>query len=60
VSHQLNEVANYVDTLLVLDEGRYDFGPVEEVLTADHLKRIYQVPVVVEKVAGSSVVVVPR
>lgn len=60
VSHQLNEVANYVDTLLVIDEGRYDFGPVDEVLTADHLKRIYQLPVVVEKVAGSSVVVVPR
>ena len=60
VSHQLNEVANYVDRLLVIDEGRYDFGPVEEVLTADHLQRIYQVPVVVDRVAGSSVVVVPR
>lgn len=60
VSHQLNEVANYVGRLLVIDEGRYDFGPVEEVLTADHLQRIYQVPVVVDRVAGSSVVVVPR
>jgi len=60
VSHQLNEVANYVDRLLVIDEGRYDFGPVEEVLTADHLRRIYQVPVVVDRVAGASVVVVPR
>jgi len=60
VSHQLNEVANYVDLLLVIDEGRYHFGPVDEVLTADHLRRIYQVPVVVETVAGASVVVVPR
>ncbi|MGH7566853.1 MAG: metal ABC transporter ATP-binding protein [Gemmatimonadota bacterium] len=60
VSHQLNEVANYVDRLLVIDEGRYDWGPVEEVLTAEHLQRIYQVSVVVEKVAGSSVVVVAR
>ena len=60
VSHQLNEVANHVDRLLVIDEGRYDFGPVEEVLTADHLRRIYQVPVVVDRVAGSSVVVVAR
>jgi zinc/manganese transport system ATP-binding protein len=60
VSHQLNEVANYVDRMLVIHEGRYDFGPVEEVLTADQLNRIYQVPVVVERVAGSSVVVVPR
>ena len=58
VSHQLNEVANYVDRLLVIDEGRYDFGPVEEVLTADTLRRIYEVPVVVDRVAGSSVVVV--
>ena len=60
VSHQLNEVANYVDRLLVIDEGRYDWGPVAEVLTAEHLERIYQVPVVVERVAGSSVVVVAR
>lgn len=60
VSHQLNEVANYVDRLLVIDEGRYDWGLVEEVLTAEHLQRIYQVPVVVERVAGSSVVVVVR
>jgi ABC-type Mn2+/Zn2+ transport system ATPase subunit len=60
VSHQLNEVANYVDELLVIDEGRYDWGPVAEVLTADHLRRIYEVPVVVDRVAGSSVVVVER
>ena len=60
VSHQLNEVANHVDRLLVIDEGRYDFGPVEEVLTADHLRLIYQVPVVVDRVEGSSVVVVAR
>jgi iron complex transport system ATP-binding protein len=60
VSHQLNEVANYVDRLLVIDEGRYDWGPVEEVLTPGHLQRIYDVPVVVERVAGSSVVVVVR
>jgi ABC-type Mn2+/Zn2+ transport system ATPase subunit len=60
VSHQLNEVANYVDRLLIIDEGRYDFGLVEEVLTADHLRRIYQVPVVVDRVAGSAVVVVSR
>jgi ABC-type Mn2+/Zn2+ transport system ATPase subunit len=60
VSHQLNEVANYVDRLLVIDEGRYDWGPVEEVLTAEHLRRIYDVPVVVDRVAGSSVVVVAQ
>jgi ABC-type Mn2+/Zn2+ transport system ATPase subunit len=58
VSHQLNEVANYVDRLLLIDEGRYDWGPVDEVLTADHLQRIYQIPVAVERVAGSAVVVV--
>lgn len=60
VSHQLNEVANYVDRLLVIDEGRYDWGPIEEVLTAEHLQRIYQLDVVVDRVAGSSVVVVAR
>ena len=60
VSHQLNEVANYVDRLLLIDEGRYDWGPVEEVLTAEHLQRVYGIPVAVDRVAGSSVVVVRR
>lgn len=60
VSHQLNEVANYVDDLLLIDEGRYDWGPVEKVLTAEHLQRIYDVPVAVDRVAGSAVVVVKR
>ena len=58
VSHQLNEVANYVDRLLVIDEGRYDWGSVTEVLTPAILERIYDIPVVVDRVAGSSVVVV--
>lgn len=58
VSHQLNEVANYVDRMLLIDEGRHDWGPVAEVLTAEHLERIYDVSVVVESVGGSSVVVV--
>lgn len=58
VSHQLNEVANHVDRLLLIDEGRYDWGPVDEVLTADHLRRVYDIPVAVERVAGSAVVVV--
>jgi ABC-type cobalamin/Fe3+-siderophores transport system ATPase subunit len=60
VSHQLNEVANYVDRLLLIDEGRYDWGPVDEVLTAEHLQRVYGIPVAVDRVAGSSVVVVRR
>ena len=60
VSHQLNEVANYVDRLLVIDEGRYEWGFVAEVLTAERLQRIYQLDVVVDRVAGSSVVVVAR
>lgn len=60
VSHQLNEVANYVDRLLLIDEGRYDWGPVDEVLTAEHLQRVYGIPVAVDQVAGSSVVVVRR
>ena len=58
VSHQLNEVANYVDRMLLIDEGRHDWGPVAEVLTAEHLERIYDISVAVESVGGSSVVVV--
>ena len=42
----------------LIDEGRYDWGPVTEVLTPAILERIYDIPVVVDRVAGSSVVVV--
>ncbi|MFN2384154.1 MAG: metal ABC transporter ATP-binding protein [Gemmatimonadota bacterium] len=58
VSHLLNEVATYVDRLALLDEGRFDHGPVEEILTAPRLGALYATPVRVERI-GDAVVVLP-
>ncbi len=58
VSHLLNEVANTVDRLALLDEGRFDHGPVEEILTDERLSDLYRIPIRVERV-GSAVVVMP-
>lgn len=56
VSHLLNEVANTVDRLAVIDEGRFDHGPVDEMMTAGRLGAVYQVQVRVERVDGALVV----
>jgi iron complex transport system ATP-binding protein len=56
VSHLLNEVANTVDRLAVIDEGRFDHGSVAEMMTAERLGAVYQVPVRVERVDGALVV----
>ena len=56
VSHLLNEVANTVDRLAVIDEGRFDHGSVAEMMTPERLGAVYQVPVRVERVDGALVV----
>lgn len=59
VSHLLNEVANTVERLALLDEGgRFDHGPVEEILTDSRLSALYRIPVRVERV-NEAVVVMP-
>lgn len=59
VSHLLNEVANFVDRLALLEDGRFVYGPVEEILTAERLSGLYRMDVAVERIGGA-VVVVPQ
>lgn len=59
VSHLLNEVANYVQRLALIDEGRFDHGPVGEILTAERLSALYRTPVLVEHI-GSAAIVLPE
>jgi len=56
VSHLLNEVANTVDRLALLDEGRFDHGTIDEILTDARLSALYGTPVHVERVKGAFVV----
>jgi ABC-type Mn2+/Zn2+ transport system ATPase subunit len=56
VSHLLNEVANTVDRLAVIEQGRFDHGPVADMMTGTRLEAVYQVPVRVERVGGNLIV----
>ncbi len=58
VSHLLNEIANYVHGLALIEDGRFDHGPVDDVLTSERLSALYRTPVLVERV-GRAVVVLP-
>ena len=59
VSHLLNEVATYVDRLALLEDGRFEYGPVEEILTVERLSALYGIEVDVKRI-GRAVVVLPR
>jgi iron complex transport system ATP-binding protein len=50
VSHQLNLVARFADTIVLLDRGRIaTHGPPAEVMRADRLESIYGWPVVITR-----------
>jgi len=50
VSHQLNLVARFADTIVLLDEGKVaTSGAPEEVMNAERLESIYRWPVVVTR-----------
>jgi zinc/manganese transport system ATP-binding protein len=56
VSHALNEVANYVERIGLLVDGRLREGPVDEVLTEASLSELYRIPVEVASVGGHRIV----
>lgn len=50
VSHQLNLVARFADTIVLLDEGKIaTSGPPADVMQADRLESIYRWPVVITR-----------
>jgi len=56
VSHLLNVVASYVSRLAIVGGGRLDVGAVDAMLTAPKLTALYETPVRVHHVGGSTVV----
>jgi ABC-type Mn2+/Zn2+ transport system ATPase subunit len=57
VSHLLNVVANYAETLVILDEAGRIVGRLSEVLTSENLTSLYGLPVEVATCAGRRVIV---
>ena len=57
VSHLLTDVASFATRLAIVESGVFQVGPKEEILTAENLSHVYQMPVVVEDVAGSTIII---
>jgi manganese/zinc/iron transport system ATP- binding protein len=60
VSHLLDDVANYVQRLAIVQEGSFLVGDVAEILTAQNLSTLYSLPVEVEHIRGNTVILPGR
>ena len=54
VSHLLGSVADAAQSIAIIASGKLDVGPREEMLTAEHLTRLYGVEVHVHTVDGKT------
>ena len=60
VSHALNEIANYVARIALVQEGSFRIGPVEQILTERTLSELYGIPVEVDTFDGHRIVLARR
>ena len=60
VSHQLNEVGNYVRRLALVTEGKFQIGATERILTEANLSDLYGIAVEVDEVAGKRLIFAGR
>ena len=60
VSHALNEIANYVTRIALVQEGSFRIGPVDEILTERTLSELYRIPVEVDTFDGHRIVLARR
>lgn len=56
VSHSLNTVANHAREIGIINNGTFTIAPVEDVLQAEFLEKLYGVPLRVAEVEGVKVV----
>ena len=60
VSHALNEVANYVERIALVNDGSFQVGTVDEMLNERTLSGMYGIPVEVDSFNGHRIVVARR
>jgi ABC-type Mn2+/Zn2+ transport system ATPase subunit len=56
VSHMLDDMANYVKRIAIVEPNFFQVGDVDEVLTEENLSAVYQMPVTVTDIGGSKVI----
>jgi ABC-type Mn2+/Zn2+ transport system ATPase subunit len=52
VSHLLSDVANYVKKLILIDNGLFQFGEIDDLLSEDNLQKAYSSEFTVKKING--------
>jgi ABC-type Mn2+/Zn2+ transport system ATPase subunit len=57
VSHLLDDVANYVKRIALVEPGQFQVGEVDQVLTGENLSALYQMTVVVHTIGTEKVVI---
>jgi ABC-type Mn2+/Zn2+ transport system ATPase subunit len=57
VSHLLDDVANYVKRIALVEPGQFQVGDIDEVLTGKNLSALYQMPVHVHTIGKEKVVI---
>ncbi len=57
VSHLLDDVANHVKRIALVERTFFQVGDVEQVLTAENLSALYEMPVTVADIRGGKVIV---
>ncbi|MFN2400099.1 MAG: metal ABC transporter ATP-binding protein [Gemmatimonadaceae bacterium] len=60
VSHALNEVANYVERIALVLEGRFRIGTVDAIMNEATLSSMYGIPVEVDSFGGHRIVLARR
>ncbi len=56
VSHLLDDVANHVRRIAIVERAFFQTGPVEEVLTGANLSKVYNMPVTVERLHDRTII----
>ena len=56
VSHLLTDVANIVKKVILLDQNYFQFGPIEEILSEENLKKTYSTDFHVSQVDGEYII----
>ena len=56
VSHMLDDVANYVKRIALVERASFQVGAVDEILTAKNLSTLYEMPVSVTNLYGNKII----
>jgi ABC-type Mn2+/Zn2+ transport system ATPase subunit len=57
VSHLLSDVANYVESIMLVEQDFFQVGLVSDILNEANLSRIYNIPVSVGEWKGSTIII---